>query len=202
MIRCAVIFFASLLLGAPAFRPNIVVFLVDDYDKPETSAYGGKVLTPNLDHLAREGMTFHNAHARSIKTKEWNYISLRYTDDQIEELNGRRGERVAKKLLGLSGGISRAAVEHPYAVAPDQLYHFTTDPEERTNLAMERRQQPQLARMQKLLQQELARFEGRPFGECVPGMNTNPRSASLAVLGKLREYQEAAPFRRERRKRK
>lgn len=30
-------------------RPNIIVFLVDDYDKPETSPYGGKVLTPNLD---------------------------------------------------------------------------------------------------------------------------------------------------------
>jgi hypothetical protein len=36
-------------------RPNIIVFLVDDYDKPETSPYGGKVLTPNLDRLAREG---------------------------------------------------------------------------------------------------------------------------------------------------
>jgi len=36
-------------------RPNIIVFLVDDYDKPETSPYGGKVLTPNLDRLAKEG---------------------------------------------------------------------------------------------------------------------------------------------------
>jgi len=25
--------------------PNIIVFLVDDYDKPETSVYGGNVLT-------------------------------------------------------------------------------------------------------------------------------------------------------------
>ena len=42
-------------------KPNIIFFLVDDYDKPETSPYGGKVLTPNLDRLAREGMLFNNA---------------------------------------------------------------------------------------------------------------------------------------------
>ena len=39
-------------------RPNIIVFMVDDYDKYEASVYGGKVLTPNLDSLAREGITF------------------------------------------------------------------------------------------------------------------------------------------------
>ena len=44
------------LLEGKQERPNIIVFLVDDYDKPETSPYGGKVLTPNLDRLAREGM--------------------------------------------------------------------------------------------------------------------------------------------------
>ena len=46
----------------PAQKPNIVVFLVDDYDKPETSVYGGSVLTPSLDRLAREGMTMTHAH--------------------------------------------------------------------------------------------------------------------------------------------
>ena len=45
--------------------PNIIVFLVDDYDKPETSVYGGNVLTPNLDRMAREGMTMTNVHMTS-----------------------------------------------------------------------------------------------------------------------------------------
>ena len=45
--------------------PNIIVFLVDDYDKPETSVYGGNVLTTNLDQLAREGMPMTNAHMTS-----------------------------------------------------------------------------------------------------------------------------------------
>ena len=30
------------LLEGKQERPNIIVFLVDDYDKPETSPYGGK----------------------------------------------------------------------------------------------------------------------------------------------------------------
>jgi hypothetical protein len=41
--------FSDLSHGEKDERPNIIVFLVDDYDKPETSPYGGKVLTPNLD---------------------------------------------------------------------------------------------------------------------------------------------------------
>ena len=42
-------FFVWLLGGAgllSAIPPNIIVFMVDDYDKYETSVYGGKVLTP------------------------------------------------------------------------------------------------------------------------------------------------------------
>ena len=41
--------------------------------------------------------------ARSIKTKEWGLITLRYP----EELLALEGRRV-KQLAGLSGGISRA----------------------------------------------------------------------------------------------
>ena len=53
-------FLVWLLGGAgllSAAQPNIIVFMVDDYDKYETSVYGGKVLTPHLDRLAREGIT-------------------------------------------------------------------------------------------------------------------------------------------------
>jgi arylsulfatase A-like enzyme len=56
--------------------PNIVFFLVDDYDKPETSVYGGNVLTPNLDRLAREGMTFTNAHVTSTVCTPSRYTCL------------------------------------------------------------------------------------------------------------------------------
>ena len=57
-------------------RPNIIVFMVDDYDKYETSVYGGKVLTPNLDRLAKEGITFENAHVTSTVCTPSRYTFL------------------------------------------------------------------------------------------------------------------------------
>ncbi len=57
-------------------KPNIIFFLVDDYDKPETSVYGGKVLTPNLERLARNGITFHNAHMSSTVCTPSRYTCL------------------------------------------------------------------------------------------------------------------------------
>ena len=65
---------ASHVAAAP--RPNIIVFLVDDYDKPEASAYGGKVLAPNLDRLAREGMRFDNAFVTSTVCTPSRYTFL------------------------------------------------------------------------------------------------------------------------------
>ncbi|MDP7496815.1 MAG: sulfatase-like hydrolase/transferase, partial [Roseibacillus sp.] len=59
-----------------AKRPNIIVFLVDDYDKYEASVYGGKVLTPNLERLAQEGITFNNAHVTSTVCTPSRYTFL------------------------------------------------------------------------------------------------------------------------------
>ena len=66
----------SLTATANSDSPNIVFFLVDDYDKPETSVYGGRVLTPNLERLAREGMTLTNAHVTSTVCTPSRYTCL------------------------------------------------------------------------------------------------------------------------------
>ncbi|MDE0737070.1 MAG: sulfatase-like hydrolase/transferase, partial [Pirellulaceae bacterium] len=71
-----VILCSSLVTAASARQPNFLIFLVDDYDKYETSPYGGKVLTPNLDRLAREGMLFHNAHVTSTVCTPSRYTFL------------------------------------------------------------------------------------------------------------------------------
>ena len=78
-LRYLSLFFCILLspsFGEKTDRPNIIVFLVDDYDKPETSPYGGKVLTPNLDRLAKEGMICHNAHVTSTVCTPSRYTFL------------------------------------------------------------------------------------------------------------------------------
>jgi len=59
---------ANIVRAAPAIqakRPNIILFVVDDMVREEIACYGGKVLTPNLDRLAREGMRLDNGHTVS-----------------------------------------------------------------------------------------------------------------------------------------
>ncbi|MDH5824449.1 sulfatase-like hydrolase/transferase [Luteimonas sp. RD2P54] len=43
--------------------PNVVFILADDVGYGDLGAYGGKVPTPNLDRLARQGMRFTDAHS-------------------------------------------------------------------------------------------------------------------------------------------
>ena len=61
--------FFSLLLLIPAFaeKPNIVVILADDMGYGDVQALNpdSKIPTPHLDSLAKEGVTFTDAHSPS-----------------------------------------------------------------------------------------------------------------------------------------
>ena len=46
-------------------RPNFIVIYVDDMDLKDIAAYGGRVLTPNLDALAASGARFNRYYATS-----------------------------------------------------------------------------------------------------------------------------------------
>lgn len=59
-----------------AQRPNIILFVADDQVKEELGCYGGKVLTPHIDRLAREGMRFDNAHVPSTVCTPSRYTLL------------------------------------------------------------------------------------------------------------------------------
>ena len=127
--------------------------------------------------------------ARSIKTREWNYISLRYTTDQIRSLQSSRRARITRSLLGLRGGISRSAAHHPGAFDADQLYRLDRDPTEQKNLATDVGYADQLKRMQALLTKELQRFSDRPYGEFVPGvtrLHESPRRRSSNICARRR----------------
>ncbi len=59
-------------------RPNIVVFLVDDMGYGDASCLNpdGKIRTPNIDRLAREGMVFTDAHSSSAVCSPSRYSIL------------------------------------------------------------------------------------------------------------------------------
>ena len=50
--------FAACASAAP--RPNIIVIMSDDMGFSDIGCYGGEIQTPNLDHLAAEGVRFTN----------------------------------------------------------------------------------------------------------------------------------------------
>jgi arylsulfatase len=41
-----------------AKKPNVVLIMCDDMGFSDIGCYGGEVLTPNIDRLAKEGMRF------------------------------------------------------------------------------------------------------------------------------------------------
>jgi arylsulfatase A-like enzyme len=68
LARCAFALAALFVcsFAAAAERPNIVLFIADDLSWHDVGAYGNRdVRTPNVDKLAREGMTFQRAFAAS-----------------------------------------------------------------------------------------------------------------------------------------
>lgn len=44
--------------GAAAATPNIILIMADDMGFSDAGCFGGEISTPNIDRLAREGMTF------------------------------------------------------------------------------------------------------------------------------------------------
>ncbi len=128
-------------------------------------------LFDNPDRPIREYVYGEMGPARSIKTKDWSYIALRYTTEQTEAI--RNNHRSVKKLMGLSGGVSRAKTR-PHAFDSDQLYDLNADQEEMINVASHPDHRRRLREMKRRLKQELDRFPNRPFGEFIPGGNAVP----------------------------
>jgi arylsulfatase len=57
--------------GATGSRPNIVLIMADDMGYSDIGCYGGEIQTPNLDHLAENGLRFTHFHnmARCCPTR-------------------------------------------------------------------------------------------------------------------------------------
>ena len=124
--------------------------------------------------------------ARGVMTKDYGYIALRYTQDQLAAI--RAGEkRTIKSVLGLSGGVSRSWGKHPDAISADQLYDLRKDPEAQDNLAGSPKHRATLRDMRARLTASLKQFPDRPYGEFVPGGSAASAEGTVDVFRRLRE---------------
>jgi arylsulfatase A-like enzyme len=122
----------------------------------------------------RDHLYFEMGVARAVATKDWKYIAVRYTKEQIEAIKRARPENLPR-LMSYIGrlGIGVRGAERPGFFDADQLYDLRADPGEMNNLAAGEEHADQLNRMRYMLREDLERM-GRPFGEFVPGGNAAP----------------------------
>jgi len=128
--------------------------------------------------------------ARSVKTKNHNYIALRYTREQLEGVRAG-SRRFLKSLTGLSGGVSRSVTTTPNPYVADQLYDLRKDPTEQDNLAKDVSQARSLSILQGYLKKELQVFDDRPYGEFVTGGNAVAAGNHADVYQRLLETARA-----------
>ena len=66
LLLWAAVLIAPCLFAADAAKPNLVIFLSDDHSLLDSTVYGSKdVQTPNMERLARAGLTFERAFVAS-----------------------------------------------------------------------------------------------------------------------------------------
>jgi hypothetical protein len=109
--------------------------------------------------------------ARATVTKDWSYIAVRYTQEQIAAIKRAKPQNLPRAMSYIGRlGIGVRGADRPGFFDEDQLYHLQRDPKEMKNLAYKKAQATRLKEMRKLMQQDLE-VMGRPFGEFIPGGN-------------------------------
>lgn len=119
----------------------------------------------------REAVFSEMGFAKSVTTKEWKYIAIRYDETMVPDRfvppqSGTVAEHIQK------GTFDGFTVDRgPFGqsrwigtVDPDQLYDLRRDPQENNNLAGNPEYRQQLEKMKSLLSQKIQQT-GRPFGE-------------------------------------
>ncbi|MCF8392230.1 MAG: sulfatase-like hydrolase/transferase [Bacteroidales bacterium] len=109
-------------------------------------------------------------YSRSVKTKDWKYIAVRYPEnvqdkiDRGETFSGYEGEILEYPYLTQNSHLGHyASINNPHYFELDQLYDLNADSAETVNCFD---QYPEVvAQMREMLSGYLKSFENRPFGE-------------------------------------
>ena len=144
-------------------------------EKPKSYQIDGQSLAPLFangkandwrDHLYLE-----MGAARATVTKDWSYIAVRHTKEQIAAIKKATPQNLPKAMSYIGRlGIGVRGADRPGFFEEDQLYHLKRDPKEMKNVAYNKAQATRIKEMRKLMQQDLEAI-GRPFGEFISGGN-------------------------------
>ena len=153
-------------------------FELAEAEKPDSYRIDGTSLTPLFQNGKandwRDHVYLEMGAARAAVTKEWSYIAVRHTKEQVAAIQKSSPQNLPKALSYIRRlGIGVRGADHPAFFEEDQLYNLKTDPKEMQNLAHDKRQADRLREMRSFMQHDLEAI-GRPFGEFIPGHNTSP----------------------------
>ncbi len=144
-------------------------------EKPNSYRIDGQSLAPLFKNGQAEDWRDHlyleMGAARATVTKDWSYIAVRHTKEQIAAIKKATPKNLPKAMSYIGRlGIGVRGADRPGFFDEDQLYHLERDPKEMKNLAYKNAHATRLAEMCDLMQQDLEVI-GRPFGEFIPGGN-------------------------------
>lgn len=144
-------------------------------EKPKSYRIDGQSLTPLFKKGTAKNWRNHlyleMGAARATVTKEWSYIAVRHTKEQIAAIKTAKPENLPRAMSYIGRlGIGVRGADRPGFFDEDQLYHLKSDPKEGKNLAYKKTHATQLKDMRDLMQRDLEAI-GRPFGEFIPGGN-------------------------------
>ena len=154
-------------------------FQLGEADTPESYHVDGRSLTPLFKDGNAEGWRNHlyleMGAARATITKDWSYMAVRYTKEQVTNIQNITPQNLPKAMAYIGRlGIGVRGADHPGFFDEDQLYNLKKDPKEMKNLAYDGAYSDRINQMRKLMKKDLEAI-GRPFGEFITGGNaTDP----------------------------
>ena len=148
-------------------------------EKPKSYRIDGQSLAPLFENGTandwRNHLYLEMGAARATVTKDWSYIAVRYTKEQIATIKKSSLQNLPRAMSYIGRlGIGVRGADRPGFFDEDQLYNLKSDPKEMENLAYDKSQVARIKEMRHLMQQDLELI-GRPFGEFIAGGNAAER---------------------------
>ena len=115
---------------------------------------------------------FELGYARSVMTKDWKYISVRYDEQKQRRINngllfnGWKGKKLERPYYTRNGHLGNiASKSNAFYFDADQLFNLVKDPRETENIFKNNKEKA--AELKSLLTKSLESFSNRPYAEFV-----------------------------------